>query len=171
MKFSGIIRNDLAAAPGISVSFFTQGCPHRCKGCHNPETWNFEGGKEFTYEVLEDIYKALTANGIERSFCIMGGEPMCEENLFITYLVLKSVKERFPYVKTYLWTGYYYEELKSFTNNKIPQILELIDVLIDGPYDKFKRDITLKMRGSSNQSIIDMRATREKGEKVLCQKN
>jgi pyruvate-formate lyase-activating enzyme len=73
MRYSGIIRNDLAAAPGVSVSFFTQGCPHRCKGCHNPETWDFEGGKEFTPKVLEEIYEALGANNINRSFCIMGG--------------------------------------------------------------------------------------------------
>lgn len=159
MRFSGIIRNDLAAAPGISVSFFTQGCPHKCKGCHNPETWDFNGGKEFTYEVLEDIYKALTTNGVERSFCIMGGEPMCEENLFITYLVLKNVKEHFPQVKTYLWTGYYYEQLKKMTNSKVSLILDLLDVLIDGPYIEEKRDITLSMRGSSNQSVIYLKET------------
>ena len=157
MRYSGIIRNDLAAAPGVSVSFFTQGCPHRCKGCHNPETWDFEGGKEFTPKVLEEIYDALRANKVARSFCIMGGEPLCEENLFLTLLVLKEVRQHFPQVKTYLWTGYYYNDLIRKSSPYIAQILDLVDVLIDGPYIESKRDITLPLRGSSNQSIINLR--------------
>ena len=160
MRYSGIIRNDLAAAPGISVTFFTQGCPHRCKGCHNPETWSFEGGKEFTPKVLNEIYEALRANGVERSFCIMGGEPMCEQNLFLTCLVLQNVRLRYPDIKVYLWTGYYYEELLKMSDPKVKLILDMIDVLIDGPYEESKRDITLKMRGSSNQNIIELKEKR-----------
>lgn len=165
MRYSGLIRNDLAAAPGISVSFFTQGCPHRCKGCHNPETWDFNKGKEFTMETLEEIYKALAANDVERNFCIMGGEPMCEENLFITYLVLQNVKLNFPNVKVYLWSGYYYEELLLMSNSKVKLILDMVDVLIDGPYIEEQRDITLKMRGSSNQSIIYLKENDNGGSK------
>lgn len=157
MKYAGLIKNDLAAAPGVSVTFFTQGCPHRCKGCHNPETWDFDGGKEFTPQVLNEIYEALTANGLVRSFCIMGGEPLCQENSFLTFLVIKNVKKKFPNIKIYLWTGYYYEELKKMTNPKIKKILECIDVLIDGPYIEQDRNITLQMRGSTNQSIIHLK--------------
>ena len=164
MRYSGLIRNDLAAAPGVSVSFFTQGCPHRCKGCHNPETWDFEGGKEFTPKVLDEIYEALDANGIQRSFCIMGGEPLCDENLFLTLLVLKEVKQRFPQVKIYLWTGYYYEDLIRSTSSHMKQVLDLIDILIDGPYVESKRDITLPLRGSSNQSIINLKEKRNERE-------
>ena len=153
-RYSGLLRNDLAAAPGVSVSFFTQGCPHRCKGCHNPETWDFEGGKEFTPKVLDEIYEALRANRIKRNFCIMGGEPLCEENLFLTYLVLTEVKKHFPDVKVYIWTGYYYEQLLKKTDPKMKEILELADVLVDGPYIEARRDVTLPMRGSTNQSII-----------------
>ena len=160
MRYSGLIRNDLAAAPGVSVSFFTQGCPHRCKGCHNSETWSFEGGKEFTPKVLNEIYEALCANGVERSFSIMGGEPMCEENLFLTCLVLQNVRLRYPDIKVYLWTGYYYEELLKMSDPKVNLILDMVDVLIDGPYEESKRDITLKMRGSSNQSIINLKEKR-----------
>jgi anaerobic ribonucleoside-triphosphate reductase activating protein len=169
MKYSGIIRNDLAAAPGISVTFFTQGCPHRCKGCHNPETWDFDGGKEFTMQTFEEIYEALVANGVQRNFCVMGGEPLCQENSFLTLLVLKEVRARFPKLKIYLWTGYYYNELLKSIDVRIPQILELVDVLIDGPYIESKRDITLQMRGSSNQSIIDLQAIR--AEKFENQEN
>ena len=159
MRHSGIIRNDLAAAPGVSVTFFTQGCPHRCKGCHNPETWDFNGGKEFTYDVLNDILDALCANGIKRNLCIMGGEPLCEENEFLTLLILKTVKEKLPDVEVYIWTGYYYDELQS-RNVHIDRILELADYLIDGPYIESKRDITLQMRGSTNQSIINLKEKR-----------
>jgi anaerobic ribonucleoside-triphosphate reductase activating protein len=107
--------------------------------------------------VLEEIYQALEANGIERSFCIMGGEPMCDENLFLTLLVLKEVKQRFPHVKTYLWTGYYYEDLIKRSDSHTKQIIDLVDVLIDGPYIESQRDITLPLRGSSNQSIINLK--------------
>lgn len=156
MKYAGIIKNDMSAAPGVSVSFFTQGCPHRCRGCHNPETWDFEKGKEFTNDTLNDIITALTANGIERSLAVMGGEPLCQENSFLTYLVIKTVKEKLPNTKVYIWTGYYYEDLLKKHDPRIAQILELTDVLIDGPYVEKLRDITLLMRGSSNQSIIDL---------------
>lgn len=156
MKYAGIIKNDMSAAPGVSVSFFAQGCPHRCRGCHNPETWDFEKGKEFTNDTLNDIITALTANGIERSLAVMGGEPLCQENSFLTYLVIKTVKEKLPNTKVYIWTGYYYEDLLKKHDPRIAQILELTDVLIDGPYVEKLRDITLLMRGSSNQSIIDL---------------
>lgn len=156
MKYAGLIKNDMSAAPGVSVSFFTQGCPHRCRGCHNPETWDFEKGKEFTNDTLNDIITALTANGIERSLAVMGGEPLCQENSFLTYLVIKTVKEKLPNTKVYIWTGYYYEDLLKKHDPRIVQILELTDVLIDGPYVEKLRDITLLMRGSSNQSIIDL---------------
>ena len=79
---------------------------------------------------------------------------MCEENLLLTCMVLQNVKSRFPQVKVYLWTGYYYDQLIKMTDPKIDLILDMVDVLIDGPYIESKRDVTLKMRGSSNQSII-----------------
>ena len=156
MKYSGLLRNDLAAAPGVSVTFFTQGCPHRCNGCQNPETWDFNGGKEFTYSVLNEILTSLRANNIKRNFCVMGGEPLCEENEFLTLLVIKTVKEAYPDTKIYVWTGYYYEDLLKRTSPHLKQILELADVLIDGPYIESQRDITLKMRGSKNQNIIEL---------------
>ena len=135
MRYAGIIKNDFSAAPGISVSFFTQGCPHHCKGCHNPETWDFDGGKEFTYDVLNEVIDALTANGVERSLSILGGEPLCEENIFLTLLVIKTVKERLPNTKIYIWTGYYYDELiKRTSDSHLKTILNYTDYLIDGPY-------------------------------------
>lgn len=157
MKYSGLILNDIAAAPGLCVSFFTQGCPHRCKGCHNPETWDFDGGKDFTPATLEKIITGLTAQGIERNLCIMGGEPLCDNNVFLVLLVLKEVKAKLPNTKVYIWTGYTYEQLKHNSNPHLAAVLELTDYLIDGPYVEELRDITLEMRGSSNQRIIALK--------------
>lgn len=156
MRYSGLIKNDITGAPGLCVSFFTQGCPHRCPGCHNPETWSFDGGKEFSTAVIDEIVEALTAQNIDRNFCIMGGEPLCEENAFLTCLVINEVKRKLPNVKIYIWTGYTYEELLTKTNPRIKECLDLADVLIDGPYMASERDITLEMRGSRNQRIIDL---------------
>ena len=157
MKYAGIIKNDIANGPGIRVSFWVQGCPHKCYNCQNPETWDFNGGKEFTAETLQEIKDALTANGIQRNLSILGGEPLCQENLFLTMLVIKEVKEQFPNINIYLWTGYTIEELHGKSSPHLKYILNNIDVLIDGRYLESKRDITLPLRGSSNQNIIDMK--------------
>lgn len=157
MRYAGLLRNDLAAAPGVSVTFFTQGCPHRCKGCHNPETWDFEGGKEFTPQILNEIVEALTANGIKRNLCILGGEPLCEENQFLTLLVISHVREKLQNVPIYIWTGYTYENLLKNETPHLQKILSMTDVIIDGPYIEELRDITLSMRGSSNQRIIELK--------------
>lgn len=152
MRYAGLNKNDFCAAPGVSVTFYTQGCPHRCIGCHNPQTWEYEGGKEFNPEILDEIIVALTDNNIERNLCIQGGEPLCPENEFLTYLIIKTIKEKLPNTKIYLWTGYVYEFLPK--TPRIEQILKLIDCLIDGPYIQEERDITLSMRGSRNQRVI-----------------
>lgn len=157
MRYSGLIKNDITAAPGICVSFFTQGCPHHCPGCHNPDTWAFEGGKEFTNDTLMEIIEALTAQNIHRDLCIMGGEPLCQENAFLTRLIIQEVRKHAPETKIYIWSGYTYEELKANPNPHITDSLRLADVLIDGPYIEAERDITLPMRGSRNQRVIDLR--------------
>lgn len=156
MRYAGLVTNDFTAAPGISVSFYTQGCPHRCVGCHNPETWDFDGGKEFTPQVLDEIVKALTANGIKRSLCILGGEPLCEANQFLTLLVISHVREKLQDVPIYIWTGYTYEDLLKNQAPHLQNILSMTDVVIDGPYIEDLRDISLPMRGSSNQRIIKL---------------
>lgn len=161
MQYSGILYNDMAAAPGVSVTFFSQGCPHRCKGCHNPETWDFQGGKEFTPDILDKIVEGLTAQGIQRNFCLMGGEPLCPENIFLSYLIVSTVKEKVPGAKIYVWTGYTYEDLVAQNNKHTMMLLKVADVLIDGLYMEECRNITLEMRGSSNQRIIDLTKMRK----------
>ena len=159
MKYAALKKNDIANAPGICVSFYTQGCPHRCPGCHNPDTWSFDGGKEFTPEVMNELLEALKANGVHRNLCILGGEPLCPENLSLTSLICQTVREKNPTVKIYIWTGYTIEELReNITNPKINNILNGIyaDVLIDGRFEIDKKDLNLEMRGSSNQRIIQL---------------
>lgn len=152
MRYAGIIKNDISGAPGVCLSFFTQGCPFHCIGCHNPETWDFNGGKEFTEETINDIKQLLKANGINRNLCIMGGEPLCEENIPVVETLIKEVKKEFPDIKIYIWTGYLYEDLEN--NDNLKYILSNIHCIIDGRFVVEKRDITLPMRGSSNQRII-----------------
>jgi anaerobic ribonucleoside-triphosphate reductase activating protein len=150
-----LIENDITGAPGLCVSFFTQGCPHRCPGCHNPETWDFADGMDFTPDVLNRIVTALTAQNIQRNLCIMGGEPLCSENIEVTQLVIDTVKEKVPNAKIYIWSGYVYEELVKC--EEIKTMLQKCDYLIDGPYQAELRDLTLEMRGSSNQRIIALK--------------
>ena len=157
MKYSGIIYNDISAAPGLCVTLFTQGCPHRCPGCHNPETWDFNGGKEFTEETMEEIIKGLRAQGIKRNYCVMGGEPLCDENAYFTFTTIWRVKYDLPDTLVYVWTGYTFDELLKSDNIYIKEILKYADFIIDGPYIESERDITLGMRGSRNQKIIDLR--------------
>ena len=157
MKYSGIIFNDISAAPGLCVTLFTQGCPHRCPGCHNPETWDFNGGKEFTEETMEEIIRGLKAQGIKRNYCVMGGEPLCDENAYFTFTTIWRVKYDLPDTLVYVWTGYTFDELLKSDNIYVKEILKYADFIIDGPYIESERDITLDMRGSRNQRIIDLR--------------
>ena len=157
MRYAGIIKNDVAAAPGVCVTFYTQGCPHHCFGCHNPETWDFNGGKEFTPATLQEIKEALIANGIHRDFCIMGGEPLCHENLFLVWDLIQEIHSFDPTIKITIWTGYTYEELLDRNEKILQNILESIDTLVDGPFILKQRDITLPMRGSRNQRIIELK--------------
>lgn len=157
MKYAALKLNDIANAPGVAVSVYLQGCPHRCFNCFNPETWDFQGGQEFTQGTLDSIIEGLQTNGIKRSLCVLGGEPLCPENEFLTYLIVSEVKKQLPEAPVYIWTGYLLENLQK-RDEKISQILSLADYLIDGPYVDSQRDITLAMKGSKNQRIWDLRA-------------
>ena len=154
MKYAAIELNDTADAPGICVSIWLQGCPHHCKGCFNPETWNFSGGKPFGINEMNSVLQGISANGILRNLCILGGEPLCEENLFITAYILRSVREQYGNsIEIYLWTGYTLQELKDRNSNAINGILEDLDYLIDGRFVEELKNPNLELRGSSNQTI------------------
>lgn len=152
MRIASLIKNDTVNGEGVCVSLWVQGCPHHCKGCHNPEQWDFNGGEYKNNDILlEEIYNAITANGIQRNFSVLGGEPLAPQNINDTYYILWEVKQRFPSIKTFVWTGYTLEQLQEMYKDTL---LENVDVLIDGPFIKAERDITLKFRGSKNQRIL-----------------
>ena len=153
-KYAGLNTNDFANGKGVCVSFSTQGCPHHCPGCQNPETWDFEGGKDLPTDIRGQITKAICANGITRNFSILGGEPLCPQNIEEVDNIVTSVRAAFPHIKIFLWTGYTLDELQKQENKHIINILSHIDVLIDGPYIENERDITLDLRGSKNQRIL-----------------
>lgn len=153
-RYAGLITNDFANGTGTCVSFWTQGCPHHCPSCQNPETWDFQGGKEVPTDIRGQIIKAICANGITRNFSVLGGEPLCDENLDEVDKIITDVRTAYPQIKIFVWTGYILEELKEKKNDKINHILSQIDVLIDGPFIQAERDITLELRGSRNQRIL-----------------
>lgn len=162
MRYNLIKKNDVANGYGVNVSIFLQGCPHHCKNCFNPETWDFNGGSEFTYETLNEIIQAIEANNVKRGLAILGGEPLCEENQFLTNLIITEVRKVHPDIKIYLWTGYLYEDLLNNLTTHLRHILSNIDYLIDGPYIEEQRDLTLWMRGSRNQKIYDLKHQEKK---------
>ncbi len=156
MKYAGLMENDFTDGSGVCVSLWTQGCPHHCSGCHNPETWDFNGGYEVPDNIRGQIIKAISANGITRNFSILGGEPLCDQNLDFVYNVVSAVRIAYPNIKIYIWSGYTLEELTEKNNPKIIEILKKANYLIDGRYIDELRDITLPLRGSSNQRIIKL---------------
>ena len=153
-RYAGLMTNDFANGTGVCVSFWTQGCPHHCKGCQNPETWDFEGGLELPTDIRGQIIKAICANGITRNFSVLGGEPLCPQNIEEVDQIITSVRAAFPQIKIFVWTGYTLEELQKEKNEHIINILSKIDILIDGKYEEKQRDITLELRGSKNQHIL-----------------
>ena len=152
MKYAAIKENDYINGEGICVSFWVQGCPHRCEGCHNPEQWDFNGGYELPNDYKGQIIKAISANGLTRNFSILGGEPLCPNNIDLVLNTVSAVRVAYPHIKIFIWTGYSFEDIKQ--DIKVQEILEKIDVLIDGPYKQELRDVTLKLRGSANQKIL-----------------
>lgn len=152
MRYAAIENNDYINGEGMCVSFWVQGCPHKCEGCHNPEAWSFEGGQELPNDYKGNIIKAISVNGITRNFSVLGGEPLCPENLDLTLSTISAVRAAYPNIKIFLWTGYCLEDIKE--NSVVKEILEQINVLIDGPFIQEQRDITLKLRGSKNQRIL-----------------
>ncbi|MBP3931081.1 MAG: anaerobic ribonucleoside-triphosphate reductase activating protein [Peptostreptococcaceae bacterium] len=164
MRYAKIKPNDVANGQGIVVSLWTQGCPHRCEGCHNQETWDFKGGEEFTYKEVNYILESLEKDGIKRDLSILGGEPLCAANYDGVIGLIDIVKKEKPDTKIYLWTGYTFEELISKHNIKE---FKNIDVLIDGKFEIDKKDLTLKMKGSSNQRVINMKKTLKENKIIL----
>lgn len=159
MKYGRIKKTDIANGPGVRVSLFVSGCRNHCKGCFQPETWDFNYGEEYDgVNTANDIVKALTPDYIS-GLSILGGDPMEPENIDEVTSLCYIVKLLFPNKTIWLYTGYTWEAIRI----RYPEILNYIDVLVDGPFIEDLKDISLAFRGSSNQRIIDVPATLKTG--------
>lgn len=149
IRISGMIDESIVDGPGLRMTVFVQGCPHHCKGCHNPQTHDFDGGE---VKSIMEIFESFKENPLLSGITFSGGEPFCQPRPLSRLGQL--VKGDGQNVVTY--TGYTYEQLleMSKTDEGVKDLLEVTDILIDGPYVEEKRDLDLKYRGSSNQRII-----------------
>ncbi len=171
MNYAEIKRYDIANGPGVRVSLFVSGCRHRCEDCFNEIAWDFSYGKEFTEDVQEMLLGYISSPQI-KGITLLGGEPFEVENQRGLLPFVKKVRESFPEKTIWCFSGFTYEQLcgkeKSRARCEVTdELLSLIDVLVDGRYEKEKRNIMLRFRGSENQRLIDMNKTRECGEVVI----
>ena len=158
MRYNVIRKMDISNGPGVRVSVFMQGCSFHCKNCFNPETWDFEGGKEFTDSTIEKILELCNKEHI-KGLSILGGEPMHDKNIEATTKLAKEFKEKYPSKNLWVWSGFKFDE---DLENK--EVLKYIDVLVDGVYKDELHDPTLKWRGSSNQRVIDVQKSIKNGK-------
>ena len=159
MHYGNIKECDIADGPGVRVSLFVSGCRHHCKGCFNPETWDFEYGELYTEETQEKILKLL-APGYIKGFTLLGGEPFEPENQRELVKLLKRIKEEYPGKDVWCYSGYLYDadlaEGGSVYTEVTEEMLSYIDVLVDGEFVEELKDVSLAFRGSSNQRIIEL---------------
>ena len=161
MKYATIKKLDVANGPGIRVSLFVSGCTHHCKGCFNPETWDFEYGEEFTTEVESDILDALKPDYIQ-GLSILGGEPLHPFNQLAVLEFVRKFKALYPNKDLWVYTGY------EYGNHKImEELLSYIDVLVDGQFKIDLKDLNLRFKGSSNQRIIDIKESLKQDKVIL----
>lgn len=166
MKIGRILNNDLANGPGIRTSVFVSGCPIRCPGCHNPELQDYDVGTELDRQVIEKIIAALKKDGIHRDLSILGGEPLAPRNISHVLWLCRKVKDEIPGVKIWVWTGYDFKERFENTSNILRQknfcdIMDVVDVVVDGPFVESLKPGEHPWRGSSNQRIISLRDLKE----------
>ncbi len=170
MNYGEIKNFDIANGEGVRVSLFVSGCTHHCKGCFNPETWDFGFGKPYTVETEQKIMDMLSfeyADGLS----LLGGEPFEPANQEQLVKLLRRVRKELPEKNVWCYTGYKLdEELLKESRARCEytdEMLGMIDVLVDGEFMEDKKDITLEFRGSSNQRIIDLKKSLESGNIVL----
>jgi len=153
MRYNKIRKMDISNGPGVRVSIFFQGCHFHCPGCFNADTWDFDGGKEFNDDVINHILD-LCNNDVISGLSMLGGEPLNPKNILGSTKLAKLFKEKYPNKTIWLWSGYLFDE---YIYDK--EIIDYLDVIIDG---QFKIDLSsplLKYKGSSNQRVIDVKKT------------
>ena len=148
MRYNKIRKMDISNGPGVRISIFMQGCHFHCKDCFNSETWDFEGGKEFTDETINRVLELCDKEYI-KGLSILGGEPLHPKNIEGTTRLAKKFKEKFDDKTIWVWSGFLFETVDKDT-------LKYIDVLVDGQFKTELFNPTLKYKGSSNQRVIDV---------------
>ena len=170
MNYGNIKYYDIANGEGVRTSLFVSGCTHHCKGCFNPETWDFDYGKPYTQEVEDKILKSLD-NDVVNGLTLLGGEPMVPASQKALLPLVKKVKKKFPRKNIWCYSGYLFDsELLGESRAKCPwtrEFLSYIDILVDGEFKEELKDITLRFKGSSNQRIIDVQASLKEGRVIL----
>lgn len=161
LKIAGLVGDSIVDGPGIRLTVFCQGCPHHCEGCHNPESWAFEGGQEMT---VEAVLEAVKRNPLCRGVTLSGGEPFCQaEELSRLAALLKA--EGYEVAS---YTGYTWEELMSGEVPFARELLSQLDVLVDGRFVLAERTLELRFRGSKNQRVLNVPASLAADAPVPC---
>ena len=161
MKYNKRRKMDISNGPGVRVSIFMQGCSFHCKNCFNPETWDFKSGIDFNDEVIDKIIELANYDYI-KGLSILGGEPMHPNNIKGTTLLAKRFKEKYPDKTIWVWSGFLFDK-----DLKDKEVLNYIDVLVDGRYEDELHDFTLRWKGSSNQRVIDVKKSLKNNKVVL----
>lgn len=169
MNYAAIKTYDIANGPGVRTVLFVSGCTHHCKDCFQPETWDFHFGQPFTQEVIDHILDTLAPARIA-GLTVLGGEPFEPKNQAAVLDLLEQVRARYPEKSIWAFSGFLYDQLVAGQvgdGATVRRMLELTDVLVDGPFVVALKDLTLRFRGSSNQRLIDMKKTLARGDVVL----
>ena len=183
MRFASMRNLDISNGEGVGVSLFVQGCDRHCFNCFNPDTWDFNGGKEWTEEAKNKFIKLIDRPYINR-ISVLGGEPLAEQNLDEVLSLIKEIRISFPEKTIWLYTGYEWnqimnikvtqpffscQDLESKIQNvlKRQEIIKMCDVVVDGEYIDEQKDLTLKFRGSKNQRVIDVKQSLTQNKVIL----
>ena len=173
MNYGNIKYFDIADGEGVRTTLFVSGCTNRCKGCFQPETWDFDYGEPFTKEVEDKILDSLEPYYVD-GLTLLGGEPMEPSNQAALLPFLRRVRERYPEKSIWCFTGFVLEDDLFEGGRKhtacTDELLSLIDILVDGPYIEDLRNIMLQFRGSENQRVIDLKKTLREGKVVIWDK-
>ena len=175
MHVGEVMSADVANGEGMRVSVFVSGCRNHCKGCFQPQTWDFNYGREYTPEIEQFIIDELSKSYYD-GITILGGDPMEPENQEPVLRLLRRIKKELPDKNVWAYTGYVYDRDlvpggKRFVDGVTRELLESIDILIDGRFVEELKNLMLNFRGSSNQRIIKMKETLETGKVVLSELN
>lgn len=164
IRLAGLVPESYVDGPGIRFTVFVQGCPHHCKGCHNPETHDFNGGRLAN---VDKIFGKIIRDPLIKGVTFSGGEPFCQPEP-LNYLA-GMLKEKGYHVMSY--SGYTFEELLKMSeeNSNIKGLLEKLDILVDGRFELSQRSLELKFKGSRNQRLIDVPKSLKEGRVVLCE--